>query len=56
MPRTHPPTDPIAELVDRLERSVVATGRRRRELAREIEGDLREDAAARVAAGVPERV
>ncbi|SFS14649.1 hypothetical protein SAMN04487783_1883 [Agrococcus baldri] len=50
-----PSPDPVALLVGRLERAVVATGRHRRELAREIEGDLREDVAARVRAGVPER-
>ncbi|MCH1882448.1 permease prefix domain 1-containing protein [Agrococcus sp. ARC_14] len=48
-----PAPDPITDLVGRLERAVVATGRRRRELAREIEGDLREDLAARIQAGAP---
>ena len=50
-----PSPDPVALLVGRLERAVVAAGRHRRELAREVEGDLREDVAARVRAGVPER-
>ncbi|KAA6432850.1 hypothetical protein FQ330_07695 [Agrococcus sediminis] len=49
-----PSPDPVADLVGRLERAVVASGRRRRELAREIEGDLREAVAARVDAGAPE--
>lgn len=49
-----PSPDPVADLVGRLERAVVASGRRRRELAREIEGDLREAVAARVEAGAPE--
>lgn len=47
--------DPIADLVGRFEGAVVASARTRRELAREIEGDLREEAAARVAAGATER-
>lgn len=55
MPAAHGTTDPIADLVGRFERAVVATGRARRELACEIEGDLREDAAARVAAGATQR-
>jgi hypothetical protein len=46
--------DPIADLVGRFERAVVASGRVRRELGREIEGDLREDVAARVAVGADE--
>ncbi|MDR7234129.1 permease prefix domain 1-containing protein [Agrococcus sp. BE272] len=49
-----PSPDPVADLVGRLERAVVASGRRRREVAREIEGDLREAVAARVEAGAPE--
>lgn len=49
-----PSPDPVADLVGRLERAVVASGRRRRELAHEIEGDLREAVAARVEAGAPE--
>ena len=50
-----PAADPIADLVGSLERAVVASGRRRRDVVREIEGDLREAVAARIAAGVPER-
>lgn len=53
MPSAPPPADPIADLVDRLERAVVAPRRRRLELVREIEGDLREDLAARLDAGAP---
>lgn len=49
-----PAPDPVTDLVAHLERSVVASGRRRRELVREIEGDLREAVAARTAAGAPE--
>jgi len=54
MPAPHPDADPIGELVARLERAVVASGRRRRELAREIEGDLREAVTARIDGGQPE--
>lgn len=49
-------SDPVADLVGRLERAVVGSGRRRREVAREIEGDLREAVAVRTRAGVPEPV
>lgn len=48
-----PASDPVTDLVALLERSVVAPGRRRRELVREIEGDLREAVAARTASGEP---
>ncbi|ERG65026.1 hypothetical protein L332_11300 [Agrococcus pavilionensis RW1] len=58
MPRSRPVSraaaDPVGELVDRLERAVVASPRRRAELAREIEGDLREAVADRVVAGAAE--
>lgn len=50
-----PALDPIAALIARLEAAIVAPRRRRRELAREIEGDLREAVAARIAAGQPPR-
>lgn len=50
-----PAADPIADLVGSLERAVVASGRRRRDVVREIEGDLREAVAARTAAGATER-
>ena len=50
-----PSPDPITDLVGRLERAGVATGRHRREVAREIEGDLREAVAARVERGEAER-
>lgn len=46
-----PAPDPIAELVGRLELTIVAPRRQREALAREVEGDLREDLAARVADG-----
>ncbi|MCR8669993.1 permease prefix domain 1-containing protein, partial [Agrococcus sp. HG114] len=46
--------DPVTVLVGRLERAVVASRRQRRELARELEGDLREAVSARVEAGEPE--
>ncbi|GEK80118.1 permease prefix domain 1-containing protein [Agrococcus baldri] len=55
MPAPLGSADPIADLVGRLSRALITTGRRRRELVREIEGDLRDDAAARVAAGLPPR-
>lgn len=55
MPRSRPDApaaaDPVGELVDRLERAVVASPRRRAEIVREVEGDLREAVAARVAGG-----
>ncbi|MGM1029339.1 MAG: permease prefix domain 1-containing protein [Actinomycetota bacterium] len=51
---TMPASDPVTELVSLLERAVVAPGRQRRDLAREIEGDLREAVAARTAAGARE--
>lgn len=51
---TMPASDPVADLVGRLDRAVVAPRRRRRELVHEIEGDLREAVAARTAAGAPE--
>ncbi|QUW18691.1 permease prefix domain 1-containing protein [Agrococcus sp. Marseille-Q4369] len=60
MPRSRPAApaaaDPVGALVDRLERAVVASPRRRAEIAREVEGDLREAVADRVAAGAPEPV
>ncbi|TXP85140.1 hypothetical protein FV276_25055, partial [Escherichia coli] len=46
--------DPLVELLDRLERGIVAPRRERGEVVREIEGDLREAVAARVADGAPE--
>ncbi|MGC5078206.1 permease prefix domain 1-containing protein [Agrococcus sp. DT81.2] len=51
-----PTSDPVADLVVRLERAVVAPRGHRRDIVREIEGDLREAVAARTAAGVPEPV
>jgi hypothetical protein len=51
-----PSPDPVADLVGSLDRAIVASRRRRRELVREIEGDLREAVAARVEAGVPEPI
>lgn len=48
-----PASDPVTDLVALLERSVVAPGRPRRELVREIEGDLRDAVAARTATGEP---
>lgn len=49
-----PAPDPVADLVGRLERALVAPRARRREVVREIEGDLCEAVAARTAAGEPE--
>lgn len=49
-----PAHDPVADLIGRLDRSVVAGARHRRELVAEIEGDLREAVAARITAGQPE--
>ncbi|WAC65381.1 permease prefix domain 1-containing protein [Agrococcus sp. SL85] len=46
-----PAADPVTDLVARLERGVVASRRRRRDAIAEVEGDLREAVAARVARG-----
>jgi hypothetical protein len=54
-PAARPAADPLAELLGRLERGVVGSRRERGELVREIEGDLREAVAARIAAGSAER-
>lgn len=48
-----PAPDPVADLLGRLERAIVAPGGARRALLCEIEGDLREAVAARADAGVP---
>ncbi|WP_405217746.1 permease prefix domain 1-containing protein [Agrococcus sp. Ld7] len=48
-----PAHDPVTELIGRLDRSVVGSARRRREVVAEIEGDLREAVAGRTAAGQP---
>ncbi|WP_347756475.1 hypothetical protein [Agrococcus sp. ProA11] len=48
-----PAPDPIADLVGRLDRTVIASARRRREVVAEIEGDLREAVDARTTAGQP---
>lgn len=53
-PRHRDAADPVAGLVGQVERAVVAPRRQRAELAREVEGDLREAVAARVDAGQAE--
>lgn len=50
-----PSSATITDLVDQIQRSVVARTAQRTMLAREIEGDLREAVAARVVAGQDER-
>ena len=47
-------TDPVDRLLARLGQELRATGRARRDVLREVEGDLREAVAARVARGASE--